>query len=412
METISLSSLFNKISRVVALNFPEPIWITGEVLQIKMVKNHYYLELAEKGELKDIIAQASAVIWKAKVAEIEAHIQTDLLQILKPGNETRMKVLVDFHSKFGLKLVVLDVDERYYLGKIQQRKNEIIRQLIQEGVWQKNKELALPLVIQRIAIVSSPSASGYIDFLTHMNQNKYGYSFRFNLFQSSMQGISTETDVINAIGQINNRLEDFDCIVIIRGGGSKSDLHDFDNFAIAGAISHSQLPVFSGIGHHQDESIVDQNCHSSFKTPTAVAEHLLDHNFQFERMMLKYFEQLTANIGQKTIYHKSRIEQYELKLKAHLAQIVSLEYMRINKIGIQLISTYKKYLIDLTKEIHSLEMQLQQNDLGLILSNGFTMVSQNNVRVTQIKNLNKNEKLNIHWADGTVELNSKITNEI
>jgi len=407
METISLSRLYQQISRVVSLNFSDPIWITAEILQLKLVKEHYYIELAEKGIDQELIAQASAVIWKTKAFSIKEKIETDIQQILKPGNETRLKVQVDFHSRYGLKLVILEIDKAFHDGKISQRRIQIMQTLMNEGLWQKNRQTKISSVLSRIAIISSQTAEGYNDFITHLRNNEFGYRFEISLFQSSMQGDKTEEEVSNSINMINRNEMTYDCIVLIRGGGSKSDLLDFDSYQISKAISLSKLPVLSGIGHQNDESLADLNSYISFKTPTAVAEYIISHTYSFESSFLNIFENIRTEIQQRIFTHSLQLSQLNQKINSYLLKRASNEFLNINKLSEKIASRIHQIIFYSIQNLLLAESKIQQNDPELVLKNGFTVVVQNNKRIRRVKDLNKSENIEIVWADGKLDVLSK-----
>ncbi|MEO6191287.1 MAG: exodeoxyribonuclease VII large subunit [Saprospiraceae bacterium] len=298
MDTIRLCRLNEIIQRVVALNFDSPIWITAELVQAKVNKGHTYLEIAERSEHEDIIAQSSAVIWKNNWNILSKKIDNT---ILKEGNQLRLYVLVEYHPRFGLKLNVLDIDVTYTLGEISKLKLATIERLKQESLWQNNKSTKLPLVIKKIAVITSLSSAGKKDFESQLLDNPHGYMFQLVYFPATMQGSNTPTEVSHALHLINIQLEKaFQCIVIIRGGGAKLDLIDFDQYNIAQQVSLSKIPVLTGIGHHQDESIADMNAYLSLKTPTAVAEFILQHNLNFESDLVNKFN-IIASLAQSKI---------------------------------------------------------------------------------------------------------------
>ncbi|MBK7812176.1 MAG: exodeoxyribonuclease VII large subunit [Saprospiraceae bacterium] len=404
METISLSRLYQQISRVVSLNFSDPIWITAEILQLKLVKEHYYIELAEKGIDQELIAQASAVIWKSKAFSIKEKINIDIQQILKPGNETRLKIQVDFHSKYGLKLIILDIDKAFHDGKISQKRIQIMQTLMNEGLWQKNRQTKIPLVFCRIAIISSQTAEGYNDFVAHLKNNEFGYKFELSLFQSSMQGAKTEEEVSASIDKINRIKLAFDCIVLIRGGGSKSDLFDFDTYQISKSICRSKLPVFSGIGHQNDESLADLNSCISFKTPTAVAEYIISHTSSFESSFLNVFENIRSEIHEKIFTHSLQLSQLNQKISSYLFKRTSNEFLNINKLNEKISFGIHQIILSSFQNLLWIESKIQQNDPDLVLKNGFTFIVQNNIRIRRVKDLDKSDNVEIVWADGKLNV--------
>ncbi|MDQ3141735.1 MAG: exodeoxyribonuclease VII large subunit [Bacteroidota bacterium] len=305
METFSLSRLNEYIRRAIAVNFPEAIWVVAELVTIKESRGHVYLELAEKDQ-DEIIAQSNAVLWKSQYGLMKKQLGDHIHQILKDGNEIRIQVAVDYHIRFGLKLVVQSIDTAFSFGQIAINRKKIIEQLISEGRWQQNKQVVLPAVLQRIAIISSPTAAGNLDFIDQLNQNTFGYKYNVQLYEASMQGSYAENDIVQALQIIESKSSQYDCLIIIRGGGSKLDLIDFDSYKIAAQISASSLPVFTGIGHTIDESVSDLSAYKSLKTPTAVAEFILNHTREYEELLLEAFYEIGVH-SNKLLNAQSRL---------------------------------------------------------------------------------------------------------
>ena len=285
METYSLLELNEYIRRVIALNFEEPIWVNCEISQAKQSRRHFYLDLVEKDTNSDtILAQSSAVLWSSKYGQLYRKFGDVLNEVLQDGVEVRIQIKVDFHERYGLKLVIEDVDPTYTMGNLELRRREILEELYQQGLTELNKTVPAPLVPQRIAVLSAETAAGYQDFMQHLRVNPYGYHFDVHLYPVAVQGQNVETEVVAALEEVGRVADHYDCVVIIRGGGSRLDLSGFDNFEIGKSIAHCPLPVFTGIGHEIDQSVADVVAHTSLKTPTAVADHLVEliSNYEYE----------------------------------------------------------------------------------------------------------------------------------
>lgn len=227
-----------------------------------------------------VLAQCSGVIWSPNAKAIRAQLKDDYLNVLKQGNEVLIEVEVSFDIRYGLKIVVRDLDLGFLLGEIEKRKQENLHRLKKEGVFDANKSLNLPLVLQRIALIASSRTAGYEDFMQQLEANALGYRFDIHHFPSSVQGDQAMEEVLaqlRASGQ-----EDFDAVVLIRGGGSKMDLDVFNAYEIGLGITACRHPVLTGIGHETDTSIADLVAHRAFKTPTAVASFILDRARGFE----------------------------------------------------------------------------------------------------------------------------------
>lgn len=277
-ERFSLSELNGQVKKVLSANFTAPVWVIGEISEINVHPNgHCYLTLIEKGESEErIVAQARATIWSYTFRMLRPFFETTTGQQLTDGIKVLMQVSVEFHEVYGFSLNVRNIDPTYTLGDQARKRREIIRRLTDEGVITMNKELELPLVPQKIAVISSPSAAGYEDFIDQLNNNPNGFHFYTRLFPAMMQGNHAEESIVDALDRIYPYEDFFDLVVIIRGGGSQVDLSCFDNYKIAYHITQFPLPVLTGIGHEKDDSIVDLVAHTRLKTPTAVAGFILE----------------------------------------------------------------------------------------------------------------------------------------
>jgi exodeoxyribonuclease VII large subunit len=283
-ERFSLSELNGEVKKVLSANFTAPVWVVGEISEININSNgHCYLTLIEKGDAEDrIVAQARATIWSYTFRMLRPFFETTTGQQLTDGIKVLLQVSVEFHELYGFSLNVRNIDPAYTLGDQARKRREIIRRLTDEGVFTMNKELELPVVPQKIAIISSPSAAGYEDFMEQLNKNPQGYHFYTRLFPAVMQGNQAEQSIVDALDRIYPYEDFFDLVVIIRGGGSQVDLSCFDNYQVAYHVTQFPLPVLTGIGHEKDDSIVDLVAHTRLKTPTAVAEFILEGVGSFE----------------------------------------------------------------------------------------------------------------------------------
>jgi len=286
-ERLKLSELNGLVKKAIGEAFTAPIWVIGEISELKTNRSgHCYLNLIEKEENGDaIVAQARATIWSYTFRMLRPFFETTTGQPLIEGLKVLVSVSVEFHELYGYSLNIRDIDPTYTLGDMARRRREIITRLQSEGVAEMNKELELPLVPQKIAIISSSTAAGYQDFIDQLTNNPAGYHFDLKLFPAVMQGNQAETSIIEALEQIFLYEKFFDAVVIIRGGGSQADLNCFDNYNLAYYITQFPLPVITGIGHEKDDSIVDLVAHTRLKTPTAVAEFLISGVAQFDQRL-------------------------------------------------------------------------------------------------------------------------------
>lgn len=295
MEAIRLYDLNVRVKSILSSNFSVPTWITCEIceLNVNRASGHCYLELIEKSGLSDtIVAKARATIWRNSFEIIAFKFKEATSETLRAGLKVMVAVSVDYQEVYGLSLNIKDINPIFTLGDLAQQRLKIIERLKKEGIMEMNKELDFPTVPQRIAIVSSNQAAGYEDFINQLHNNSFGINFYTKLFHASMQGAETENSIVLALQKIFDYEELFDVVVIIRGGGSKSDLSWFDSYQIAANVAQFPLPVLSGIGHDRDQSVLDLVSYEALKTPTAVAEYLIECAGEFYNQVIENQERL------------------------------------------------------------------------------------------------------------------------
>ena len=277
-EPITLYELNSLVSSVVEFDLPDSYWVVAELSDVREVRGHCYMELVEKDDRSNTpTAKASAKCWASRWAMLRPMFERVTGQRIRPGMKVMLCVKAQFHPAYGFSWIVSDMNPEYTMGDMARRRQEIVRRLKAEGVFDLQRELALSPFAMRIAVVSSKGAAGYGDFCNQLRDNAGGYAFRVELFDAIMQGEAVEQSVINALDCIYGRIDDFDAVVIIRGGGATSDLSGFDTLALAENVANFPLPVITGIGHDRDESILDMVAHTRVKTPTAAAQLLIDN---------------------------------------------------------------------------------------------------------------------------------------
>lgn len=324
---ITLLELNKRLKEGIQNLFPSGIWVVAEICDMNSNQSgHCYLELIEKAEgSENIIAKSRATIWSFTYRILKPYFESVTGQRFSPGLKILVLVSVEFHEIYGLSLNIKDIDPSYTIGDLAKRKQEIINRLVDEGVFELNKELQLPEVCRRIAVISSESAAGYGDFVKQLKNNNRGFKFKVKLFQAFMQGNETERSVIQALEQIYENYTAFDVVVIIRGGGSQAELNYFNNYNIAFHITQFPLPVLSGIGHDRDQTIVDMVAHTSLKTPTAVAEFIISMMSETADYLESLGEQIIELTGNKIIDSKDYLNQMSTNIrnlnKIHVNQI-------------------------------------------------------------------------------------------
>lgn len=299
-KALSLYELNSMVTQVVDIDLPDEYWVEAELSEVREVRGHCYMELVEKDEFSNTpIARASAKCWASRWSMLRPMFERVTGQHLHAGMKVMLRVHAQFHAAYGFSWIVSDINPEYTMGDLMRRRQEIIRQLKAEGVFDLQRELHLSAFAQRIAVISSGGAAGYGDFCHQLNDNNAGYAFHAELFAATMQGEAVEQSVIKALNSIYERHEMFDAVVIIRGGGATSDLSGFDTLALAENVANFPLPVITGIGHDRDESILDMVAYTRVKTPTAAAQFLIDNLTRTDTMI----ESLRQRILQVTQQH-------------------------------------------------------------------------------------------------------------
>lgn len=375
---IRLVELNSFVKKLIADN-TQPQWITAEISEVnEHYSGHCYLELIEKDDADEhIIAKAKAVIWSFTYRMIKPYFETTTHERLMAGMKVLVKVEVSFHEAYGYSLVIKDIDPQYTLGDMARKRALIIQQLYAEGVMDLNKEIDLPLLVQRIAVISSPGAAGYTDFCNQLHGNAFGFVFYHRLFAAVMQGTETEASIINALEAVYEHKELFDVVVIIRGGGATSDLSWFDNYNIAYHCTQFPLPILSGIGHDKDVSVVDMVAHTSLKTPTAVAQFLVDCMQQTESNLHTVKEEIINYTEQALESWQQRLQLVTLQLPNAVKRKVEQAYYTITS-SIQHLQHRSKQ--NLTQKAYTLDKHQQYVQLVSpirIFEKGYTLTLKN-----------------------------------
>ena len=326
-NALTLYELNSLVVELIDKVMPSSYWVEAEIADARESKGHLYLELIEKDESTNIpIARASAKCWRSSWLMIGPHFERVAGVKLRAGLQIMIQVHAQFHAQYGFSWIIDDINPEYTMGSMARKRNEIIAQLKSEGVFELQRELYLPLFAQRIAIISSASAAGYGDFCNQLQHNEYGFRFQMQLFQAFMQGEQVEQSIVAALNLISTKEDDFDCVVIIRGGGATADLSGFGTLVLAENVANFPLPVITGIGHERDESILDMVAHTRVKTPTAAAAFLIDHL----AATLNRIEQAQISI-QRMVEHRIQHEKLHLQqLSTHIPILFSMVRNREN----------------------------------------------------------------------------------
>ncbi|MBK8877438.1 MAG: exodeoxyribonuclease VII large subunit [Haliscomenobacter sp.] len=399
-----LFEVFEFIRRVLALNLPDALWIRAEIAQVKSSRGHIYLDLIEKEPDTDQwIAQASAVIWSSTFRPLRASRGSALDALLQEGMEILIKARVDFHERYGLKLVIDDIDPAYTVGQLALVRERKFRQLAEEGLIGKNRELPLPPVLQRIAVISAEQAAGFQDFQEQLRQNAYGYQFSCTFFPAAMQGNQVETEIVAQLGRIRNQAGRYDAVAIIRGGGARLDLAGFDSIPLCRAIAAFPLPVFTGIGHDIDETLADLVAHSALKTPTAVAEFLLQHNLQLESQLLEWAGFLRQTAVERLFLQERRLDQTNAALQQLASRLLAGEQDRLHRFELQIPLLSGYFLREENQRIETAEKICTLLSIENTLERGFSITLLNGHPIRGTHEVPPGSVLTTRLKDGEVE---------
>lgn len=391
------------LKRVVAANLPEAIWVTCEIMQIGNSRGHYYIDLIEKDAVtQQIVAQSQAVIWKGTYYRLKKKIGENFNNLLQAGIQVLLQVRVDFSERYGLKLVIEDIDPAYTLGQMELQRQATIDELKKAGLIGKNRQVALSIIPQRIAVISSSKAAGLQDFLQELTDNQYGYQFNYQLFTAAMQGQFAEKEIVEAFRQIQKQKAQFDTVVLIRGGGSKLDLSAFDSLKLCTTIANFPLPVLTGIGHDIDESIADMVGHTALKTPTAVATFLVEQLLHFEMEI----NQLQLSINNRLQYflqqHHTSLEQTEQQLKYAVKTQLSNEHRMLEYIEHELPKVLKNHIRTANAGLDLIEKTINLLSPASALKRGFTITTKAGKIIRSKAALSEGDIIETHFEDGKI----------
>jgi exodeoxyribonuclease VII large subunit len=336
-QPLSLFQLMGMVKTDLKEHFPLPHWLVAEISELKVNYNgHCYLELIEKDPSGEAIrARARATIWAAAWRMIRPYFETTAGTTLTAGIKVMVRASVEFHEQYGLSLNITDIEPGYTLGDLARRKQEVINRLKNEGVFDMNRELSLALLPSRIAVISSKTAAGFGDFMHQLTENAFGYRFYIKLFAAVMQGEEAEASVAAALDRIYAYEEFFDAVVLIRGGGAKADLDCFNSYWLASHICQFPLPVLTGIGHEQDETVADLVAHTRLKTPTAVAEFLIGLFREADEHVSGLSYALTEAATTKVNGLHNQLEKLALTLKPAVTEALGRRKVKLERLGNQ-----------------------------------------------------------------------------
>lgn len=381
-EKMTLLQLQQMIRTGIESAVPATVWITAEIGEMNShASGHCYMELIGYGEgEKGVVAKARATIWSTTYRMLKPYFESVAGVKLSKGLNVLLKVQVGYSNVYGLSLNVLDIDPSFTVGELELKRQNTINRLAKEGCMDMNSTLQLPLLPRRIAVVSSPVAAGYRDFVKHLQGADSRYGIAIELFVAQMQGEEAPGSIIAALDLIAERSGEFDAVVVVRGGGAAMDLVCFDDYDLAVNIAQFPLPVITGIGHDHDYHIADMVAHTWLKTPTAVADFFIDIFVQQEQFLMHLYQRISLSLSQKISVERQRLSVMQKALENGAARVVS----------------------NGRQKLEMLKLRINAADPARILGSGFAIVAVDGKRATAA-DIVKGRRMKLVLKDGTVE---------
>lgn len=428
-QPLSLFELNALVRKSVKLCLPDEYWVQAELSDVRTnYSGHCYLEFVQKDpRVNSLVAKARGMIWSNIYVMLKPYFERETGQTFTSGIKVLVKVTVDFHELYGYSLTVVDIDPAYTLGDMARRRKEIIRRLEEEGVLTLNKELEMPLLPQRVAVISSATAAGYGDFCNQLLNNSDGLVFYPHLFAAVMQGDKVEASVIAALNAIYKEVDRWDVVVIIRGGGATSDLSGFDTYDLAANCAQFPLPIITGIGHERDDTVIDMVSHTRVKTPTAAAEFLINRMRETASDLERYISYFHQTIPERIAHSKERLEQWVARIPSRVQMRLQHERFRQERMAVRMNTAWQtRFLREeyrlrleqrlataiearLQRERHRLQLAQSQVEAAspeLLLKRGYSLTLKDGKAVTDASALHPGDVLTTRVAKG--EFKSKV----
>ena len=409
-EHYSLRQLNMMVREAIETELPDEYWVEAELSECRENSGHCYMELIEKDERTNTpIARASAKCWRQTWQMAKPYFERTTGQQLRAGMKVLLKVYAQFHEAYGFSWIVSDIDPTYTLGDMARKRQEIIRQLKEEGVFDLQRELRIPTFAKRIAVISAQNAAGYGDFCRQLEDNDYGFRFEVTLFPAIMQGEQVESSIIAALNAIyeatvpdGSPSAPYDSVVIIRGGGATADLSGFDTLALAENVAQFPLPVITGIGHDRDESILDMVANTKVKTPTAAAALLIDNLRQVLDRINSAQQHLTTAISTRLSTLNVQLSTLQALIPTLALRTIDDQRHRIEMQENRLPVAIERRLTNQKHLLENLSLKLQGFDPKLLLSRGYSITLHNGRAVRDPRQLKVGDEIETKVEHGTI----------
>ena len=381
-DFIDLLTLQSKLKEGVELLFPKRIWVKAEVSAVKARNGgHCYLELSQSSD-KGLVAKSSAIIWGSKYRFIAPYFESVTGSPLQEGMVVLVQVQVSYSELYGLSLIIDDIDPEYSLGVKELERQKTIERLQKEGLMGLQKGLELPLLPYRLAVISAEDAAGYRDFMQHISENPYGFAVEPTLFPALMQGADCPASIISALDAVMDSGQDWDAVLILRGGGAKLDLACYDDYGLAAVIAQYPLPVLTAIGHDQDFHVCDMVAYEFLKTPTALADYIMD------------------------IYQSEdeRISTYQTRVRLGLTNRLYREEALLDSLAARVKGAFQLKVAAMEAALNVLQARIEAADPRKILQRGYVLATDaDGVVLKGVAGVSVGDTVSVLFADGTLE---------
>lgn len=404
MESLSLYELGRLIRLTLREGLPDAYWVQAELSEVREAYNgHCYIELVQKADWGNaLVAKARGTIWANVYKMLKPYFESTTGQTFTAGIKVLMQVSVEYHEQYGLSLTVHDIDPTYTLGDMARRRREIIQQLEEEGVLTLNKELSIPLLPQRVAVISAAGAAGYGDFCDQLEGNPYGFVFYPKLFPAVMQGDRVEETIISALDRIAAEQDAWDVVVIIRGGGATSDLSGFDTYDLAANCAQFPLPIITGIGHERDDTVLDMVAHTRVKTPTAAAEYLIALMVEVATTLDELVTAFATGVTDRMHREEKRVEQLAGRLPALCSLTCANGMHRIEQLEMHMRTALQKTMVEQQHRLVLMEKIIEGASPQQILQRGYSITRCEGRVVRDAASLLEGSVLTTELANGMI----------
>ena len=422
---ITLLEYNRRINRLMQQAEVQRCWIVAETSDVMVRGGHCYLELVQKDPATNrTIAKTRAIIWANRFAELRYRFEKETGQAFGNGLNVMVNVSANFHEQFGFSLLINEINPSYTLGDMARLRLEILARLKKEGIIDMNKELEIPILVQRIAVISTPAAAGYGDFINQLEHNSSGIKFYPCLFEAMMQGEKTVPTVIAALERIYEHIDLFDCVVIIRGGGSTSDLNSFDNYDLAANVAQFPLPVVCGIGHDRDNTVLDSIAAVRVKTPTAAAEWLVERAEQALLRVKQMRDEVVGTANQLltdarrqldfntssipllaenvVVRHRSRLNKFAAYIPSTALGRVASMIKTLDHYGDKVATSSRQRIAAENQRLAALAKQVELLSPERVLKRGYSLTMKGGKAVTDASLLKEGDVITTLLANGNI----------